>query len=124
MYGVPATVFRMRERRPGRFSRAWQRQRAEQAEAEHAEDSARFEWAARRLRLPFYVPLANRVSHDDQVRPYRGFRNGRARRSPTGTGYEEPVEPIRQPPGNEHPWLADLTEEPPTGPVIGEDDHR
>lgn len=113
----------MRAKRPGRFSRQWQRQRAEQADAEHADRVARLQWVARRFsRFPFSAPPRSPAS--EHVRPYRGFRNGRARMAPTDTGYEEPVE--RQPtvPGNEHPWLTGLTDEPTSESVIGAPDHR
>ncbi|WP_460394650.1 hypothetical protein [Actinophytocola sediminis] len=115
----------MGARRPGRFSRAWQRQRAELADAERAHDMAVIDWIARRFgRNPLYLPPDRRgLLEPEPVRPYRGFRNGRARMAPTETGYEEPVEPTPRGPGNEHPWLADLTDDlPPTGPVLGAPD--
>jgi hypothetical protein len=114
----------MGARRPGRFSRTWQRQRAEQADAEQAETMATLGLIARLFANgPLAALRPPRIDTSEQVEPYRGFRHGRARKRPTATGYDEPVEPAGPAPrgrGNEHPWLDDLTEEPPaSGPVIG-----
>jgi hypothetical protein len=114
----------MGTRRPGRFSRAWQRQRAEEADAEQAETMTTLGLIARLFANgPLAALRPPRVDFSEHVQPYRGFRAGRARRRPTDTGYDEPAEqagPAPRGPGNEHPWLDDLTDEPPaTGPVIG-----
>lgn len=114
----------MGARRPGRFSRAWQRQRAEEADAERVETMETLGLIARLFANgPLTTLRPFRVDTTERVRPYRGFRDGRGRRRPTDTGYDEPAEfaePAPRGPGNEHPWLDDLSEEPPTsGPVIG-----
>lgn len=108
--------------RPGRFSRQWQRRRAEQADAERAETMETLGLIGRMFSRGWFVnPRPTRVEFGEPLPPYRGFRAGRARMRPTGTGYDEPVEPTPRAPGNEHPWLADLDDEPPVSdPVIGD----
>lgn len=124
----------MRARRPGRFSREWQRQRAEQAAAERAETMELVGRIARVFGRGWFAPRrAPRVEIGEELAPYRGFRAGRARIRPTATGYDEPAEPAERAepagqaprgPGNEHPWLDDLDDldggPPVSGPVIGD----
>ena len=106
-------------RRPRRFSREWQRERA-QAQADESDQLA---YRLSRLfgRSPFWAALRRRDLAEDKILSYRGFRAGRSRLRPDETGYGEPVRPTPQGDWHDHPWLTDLHDEPPTaGPVIGE----
>jgi hypothetical protein len=117
---LPGNLTLVGERR-GRFSRAWQRERAERADAEQAETMETLGLIARLFANgPFTRPRPIRVDLSEPVEPYRGFRAGRARHRPDETGYDEPERPAARGPGNEHPWLEDLDDDPPvSGPVIG-----
>jgi hypothetical protein len=118
----------MRRRRPGRFSRQWQRERAAQADAE-ADESAMLIFRLARMfgRGPMF-PFPRSRGAGDAVRPYRGFRAGRRRWRPDDTGYGEPAAPeaSRDDEWHEHPWLAGLREESPVSDAVvdgvGEDD--
>lgn len=115
----------MRRRRPGRFSRQWQRERAEHADAEADEVATALYRIGRlfnRFPMPVDPPRRARAGHTE--RPYRGFRAGRSRMRPDATGYDEPVASLApREPGNEHPWLADLQDDELTlDPVLGDSD--
>nr|WP_157528321.1 hypothetical protein [Kibdelosporangium sp. MJ126-NF4] len=101
-----------KRRLPRRFSREWQRERSEQAQAE-TDATAEMIYRARfgRYSLAYYQNW--RVRTEDQVLPYRGFRAGRSRVRPDQTGYDDPASDH----DSDEFWVVDL----PVAPeVIGD----
>jgi hypothetical protein len=109
--------------RPGRFSRAWQRERARRAKAEADEARLFAYWISKLSRYGhFFGPP--RVRDDDTIEPYRGFRAGRSRWRPDSTGYDEPVEPTAARDSRlGHPWLADLESDEPVSDGLIDDEY-
>ena len=114
-------------RRPGRFSREWQRERARQAKADADDAAVKVYWISQVAARfgPFLRPMWRpRVGDDDTTEPYRGFRAGRSRWRPDATGYDEPVEPVsRGDSWHEHRWLADLDSGEPVSDGLIDDEY-
>jgi hypothetical protein len=100
-----------------RFSRRRQRERAEQAAAEDEARTAAL-WQVARWFSPGTLSLPPRPPWhgDDETRPYRGFRAGRARERPDRTGYDEPISPDRE------RWAEPRADDPTLDPIIGDSD--
>ncbi|HEX6353409.1 hypothetical protein [Actinophytocola sp.] len=94
-----------------RFSRRRQRERAERAAADDEADAAFWHGIARWGP----GPRPPRGPSED-IRPYRGFRRGRARMRPDPTGYDEPTSPDRE------QWAEPRAGDPTLDPVLGDSD--
>ena len=98
-----------------RFSRRRQRERAEQAAAE-AEANTALLWQIARRFGPVPLPV-NPPRDDEETRPYRGFRAGRARERPDRTGYGDPA-----PTPHGDRWPEPRAGDPTLDPIIGDSD--
>jgi len=98
-----------------RFSRRRQRERAEQAAAEDEAHTATM-WRIARWFGPGSLPPSPPWSVDEETRPHRGFRAGRARYRPDPTGYGDPVSPDRE------RWPEPRADDPTLDPVLGDSD--
>jgi len=98
-----------------RFSRRWQRERAERADAD-AEAAAAVWYRIARWLLPGPQPRIPPWATREEIEPYRGFRAGRGRWRPDHTGYDEPTSPDRE------QWAEPRADDPTLDPILGDSD--
>jgi hypothetical protein len=99
-----------------RIGRRWQRERAALADEEAARSAALLGWM---MRLVSSGPAAAgswAAPLPEETQPYRGFRAGRGRERPDGTGYGEPTSPDRE------RWAEPRSDDPTLDPVLGDSD--
>lgn len=66
--------------------------------------------------LPGPQPRTPPWHQEDAIRPYRGFRNGRARLRPDPSGLGEPATPPRE------TWPEPRANDPTLDPILGDED--
>jgi hypothetical protein len=112
----------IRYRRRMRFGRRRQRARSEQVADE--DDAAIQPWyrIASFLLPGVQPPTPPWRDRPDGIRPYRGFRAGRARIRPDSTGYDEPLTPDRQRAPDRERWPEPRADDPTLDPILGDED--
>jgi hypothetical protein len=97
------------------MTRRRQRARTEEAYEEHGAQAAGWYRVASWL-LPGVQPATPPWEVEPDIRPYRGFRAGRARIRPDSTGFGDPVSPDRE------QWDEPRADDPTLDPIIGDCD--